>query len=415
MKIEIIAIGNELISGELENKNSSWVARELNARGFEVSAISAIGDDEAAIEDALTRSRAQTDAVIVLGGLGLAIKNDVSVKAAARAFQCPLILNHELEQVLKERLKQRGQDSPFLIEKLASLPQNAEFIDNPLESVPGFLMDLGEKTYFFLPETPMGLKYIFLDSVLPHLEKKRKESLYYRSKNLNLFGLTESSIAERLSEINLGTYSGSFFCWSCFPINHIRIWVRGKSKEEVENNLNGFERQVAKRFGDYLVSKDSTTMEEVVGNLLRSKGATMAVAESCTGGLLGHLLTSIPGSSTFFERGIVAYSNEAKMELLHVPKELLSQCGAVSAPVAEKMAEGVRKISGTTIGLGLTGIAGPSGGTPEKPVGTVFIALASPSGTSVRKYHFDGSREQIKLMSAYTAMDWVRRFFLAIP
>ncbi len=414
MKTEIISIGDELISGELENKNSCWLARELTARGFEVSAISSIGDDEVAIEDALIRSRTRADAVIVLGGLGSAV-NDVTAQSAARAFQSPLIPNPELRPLLQERLAQKGQDLPLLVERLASLPMNAEFIDNPMGSVPGFLMDLKEKTFFFLPETHQELKFIFLDSVLPKLEKRRKKYLYYRSKDLNLFGLTESSVAERLREIKSETYDGSFFQWSCFPINHLRIWVHGKSKEEAENNLNCFEKHVSERFGDHLFSKDSTTMEEVVGHLLRSKRATLAVAESCTGGLLGHLLTSIPGSSNYFERGIVAYSNEAKMELLHVPKEFLCQCGAVSAPVAGKMAEGIRKISGTTIGLGLTGIAGPSGGTPEKPLGTVFIALASASGTSSKKYQFDGNREQIKLLSAYTAMDLVRRFFLAIP
>jgi nicotinamide-nucleotide amidase len=194
----------------------------------------------------------------------------------------------------------------------------------------------------------------------------------------------------------------------------VKITVRGRFPEEVEKNLRELEKIIREKLQGRVFAVDQETLEEIVGNLLRSHQATLAVAESCTGGLIAHRLTNIAGSSDYFERGVVVYSNRAKIELLKVPEELLPAVGAVSGPVAEKMAEGVRQISQSTLGLGLTGIAGPSGGSEEKPVGTVFIALASAPGTVSKKYQFWGDREQVKAISAHTAIDWVRRFFLGI-
>jgi nicotinamide-nucleotide amidase len=194
----------------------------------------------------------------------------------------------------------------------------------------------------------------------------------------------------------------------------VKITVNGRFLEEVEKTLQELEKIIREKLEGRVFAADQETLEEIVGNLLRSSRATLAVAESCTGGLITHRLTNIPGSSDYFDRGVVVYSNRAKVELLKIPEELLATAGAVSAPVAEKMAESVRQISQSTLGLGITGIAGPGGGSEEKPVGLVFIALASPQGTASAKYQFWGDREQIKIISAHTAIDWVRRFFLGI-
>ncbi len=413
MKIEIIAIGNELVAGEIENTNSSYLARELTLRGFEISTITSVGDDEWAIENALLRSRDQADGTIVTGGLGPA-QDDITAKSAARAFKCPLVLNKEALQKIREHFEQRGMEMPPSNEKQAFLPQHAELIPNPIGTAPGFMMSLRAKWFIFLPSIPGEMKALFHENVLPMLEKRRTGGHHYRVKILKVFGLDESLLADQLQGIHPEDYSAALSFSSHFPETRLRISVRGKSIEESENKLTSVEKFILDQIGDCVFADDSATMEEIVGHLLRSKKATLAIAESCTGGLLGHLLTSVPGSSAYFERGIIAYSNQAKTSLLNVPEDLLIQVGAVSAPVADKMAEGIREISGATIGLGITGIAGPSGGTPEKPVGTVFIAIACAAGTASEEYHFVGDREQIKMASAYTALDWIRRYLLVI-
>ena len=229
---------------------------------------------------------------------------------------------------------------------------------------------------------------------------------------MKVFGLAESAIADRLKEIEPKDFRASFSYMPRFPEDHLRITARGQTAAEAEANLLQVEALVRRKLDRYIFGKDQETLEEIVGHLLRTHGYTLSVAESCTGGLVAHRLTQVPGSSDYFERGIVAYSNQAKMALLGVPVSLLEKYGAVSAPVAEKMAEGVRMSSQTTLGLSITGIAGPGGGSEEKPVGTVFIALAGPGQTVSRKFQFEGDRKRVKVGSAYTAIDWVRRYCL---
>jgi len=258
------------------------------------------------------------------------------------------------------------------------------------------------------------LKHIFKEYIIPMLEKERPEKTFFGSRTLKVFGFTESAIADRLQDINPQAQSASLAYLHRYPENHVKITACGNSPGEVETNIHNLEEIIRGKLQGRVFAVDQETLERIVGNLLRSHQATLAVAESCTGGLIAHRLTDIPGSSDYFERGIVVYSNRAKIELLKVPEELLAAVGAVSGPVAEKMAEGVREISRSTLGLGVTGIAGPGGGSEGKPVGTVFIALTSPQGTLSRKYQFWGNREQIKAISAHTAIDWVRRYFLGI-
>jgi nicotinamide-nucleotide amidase len=246
------------------------------------------------------------------------------------------------------------------------------------------------------------------------LEKERPQKTCFGSRTLKVFGFTESAIADRLKDINPQAHSASLAYLHRYPENHVKITACGNSPGEVETNIQNLEEIIRGKLQGRVFAVDQETLERIVGNLLRSHQATLAVAESCTGGLIAHRLTDIPGSSDYFERGIVVYSNRAKIELLKVPEELLAAVGAVSGPVAEKMAEGVREISRSTLGLGVTGIAGPGGGSEGKPVGTVFIALTGPRGTLSRKYQFWGNREQIKAISAHTAIDWVRRYFLGI-
>jgi nicotinamide-nucleotide amidase len=246
------------------------------------------------------------------------------------------------------------------------------------------------------------------------LQKEKKDRILIRSTTLKVFGYTESAIADLLKDIDPGEFSASLAYLPRFPENHVKITVKGISAEDVEGRLNELEGIIREKLGGRVIAAGRETLEEIVGSLLTSNQATLAVAESCTGGLIGHRLTQVPGSSAYFERGVVVYSNAAKAQMLGVPEPLIEAKGAVSAEVAEKMAEGVRRAGNTTLGLAVTGIAGPDGGSEEKPVGTVFIALSGPEGTVSKGYRFFGDRDRIKTISAYTAIDWVRRYFLNV-
>lgn len=414
MKVEIITIGNELTSGEILDTNSVYLASELASHGFEVTFITTVGDQEFYIEDALIRAQEHAEAIIVTGGLG-PTTDDVTASAAAHALKRPMIINKEILQELRQRFAERGMEMPLANEKQAFFPQQAEIIPNPLGTANSFILRHRGKIFIFLPGVPKELKFLFKENVLPLLEREReaKEAKeYFQVRTLKVFGLTESAIADRLREINMENYSATLAYLPRFPENHVKITVKGKSAAEAEKNLQQVEKVIREKLSGRVFAVDEETLEEIVGQLLRKHGATLAVAESCTGGLISHRITQIPGSSDYFERGIVAYSNQAKIEILKVPKNILSAHGAVSGPVAEKMAVGVREISNSTLGLAVTGIAGPSGGSVEKPVGTVFIALASPERVISKKYNLSGDRDQVKILSAHIALDWVRRYFL---
>ena len=413
MKVEIITVGNELTTGEVVDTNAAYLASALTERGFEVTFITTIGDNEWRVEDALLRAQEHAEVILISGGLGPSV-DDITASSAAKALGRRLIMNKEVLQTMRESFAQRAMEMPLANEKQALFPHQAEIIPNPLGTASGFILRHKGKIYIFLPGVPRELKHLLKENVIALLEKERQEKTFHRSRTLKVFGFTESAIADRLKEINCPDHSASLAYLPRFPENHVKIRVNGRSLEEVEKTLQELEKIIREKLEGRVFAADQETLEEIVGNLLRSHRATLAVAESCTGGLITHRLTNIPGSSDYFDRGVVVYSNRAKVELLKIPEELLATAGAVSAPVAEKMAESVRQISQSTLGLGITGIAGPGGGSEEKPVGLVFIALASPQGTVSKKYQFWGDREQIKIISAHTAIDWVRRFFLGI-
>jgi nicotinamide-nucleotide amidase len=411
VKVDIITVGNELTTGAVVDTNAAYLASALTERGFEVIFITTVGDNEWSIEDALLRAQEHAEVILISGGLGPSV-DDITASSAAKALGRRLIMNKEVLQTLRESFAQRAMEMPLANEKQALFPHQAEIIPNPLGNASGFILRHKGKIYIFLPGVPRELKHLLKENVIPLLEKDRQEKTFHRSRTLKVFGFTESAIADRLKEIHCPDHSASLAYLPRFPENHVKIMVNGRFLEEVEKTLQELEKIIREKLEGRVFAADQETLEEIVGNLLRSNRATLAVAESCTGGLVTHRLTNIPGSSDYFDRGVVVYSNRAKVELLKIPEELLATAGAVSAPVVEKMAESVRQISQSTLGLGITGIAGPGGGSEEKPVGLVFIALASPQGTVSKKYQFWGDREQIKIISAHTAIDWVRRFFL---
>ncbi len=413
MKVEIITIGNEITSGEIVDTNAAFMAGELAGAGLEVIFITTTGDDSWRIEDALHRAQDRAEAVIVTGGLG-PTKDDITAVSAAKALGLHLVVNKEVLDGLRKRFSGMGMEMPVSNEKQAFFPQQSEIIPNPLGTACGFAVRRPGKIFIFLPGVPRELEYLFRENVIPLLQKERKDRVLVRSATLKVFGYTESAIADLLKDIDPAKFSASLAYLPRFPENHVKITVKGISAEDVEGRLIELDGIIREKLGGRVIAAGRETLEEMVGSLLMSNQATLAVAESCTGGLIGHRLTQVPGSSAYFERGVVVYSNAAKAQMLGVPESLIAARGAVSAEVAEKMAEGVRRAGSTTLGLAVTGIAGPDGGSEEKPVGTVFIALSGPEGTVSKGYRFFGDRDRIKTISAYTAIDWVRRYFLNV-
>jgi len=411
LRVELITIGNELTSGEVVDTNAAFMAAALSEVGLEVAFITTTGDFPLSIQDALHKAQERAEVIIVSGGLG-PTQDDITASSAAKALGLHLVLREEILQDLKKRFAERRMQMPASNEKQAFFPQQAEIIPNPLGTACGFLVRRPGKIFFFLPGVPRELNFLMKENVIPLLQKERKEKFRVRSRTLKVFGFTESAIADLLKEVSPEYFSASLAYLPRFPENHVKITLRGNSIEEVEGNLERLEKIIRDRLQGRVIAADEDTLEAMVGRLLREHQATLAVAESCTGGLVAHRLTQVPGSSDYFERSVVVYSNKAKIQMLGVPESLISSLGAVSAEVAERMAEGVRQVSGTTLGLGITGIAGPTGGSEEKPVGTVFIALACANGTVSKRYQLPGDRNQIQTLSAYLAIDWVRRYFL---
>jgi nicotinamide-nucleotide amidase len=294
---------------------------------------------------------------------------------------------------------------------MAWLPEGVELF-HPRPKACGFMMLEKGKPFFFLPGVPAEMHRFLDKKVIPYLLQHNPGREIIKQRIYKLFGLLEPEINEKLKDLEKRFTSLHLGFYPNFPEHHLTVSVRTENLQKTDHLLDVIESIIEERLAWYLISNNSQTLEEVVGELFLAKKLTLSVAESCTGGLIGHQITSVPGSSAYFDRGLIVYSNSAKKELLNIPKRILDRYGAVSQETALLMAEGIRKLSGSDIGLSVTGIAGPGGGTPEKPVGTVWIALASAKGTQAGLYQFDGRRDQIKTMTAYTALNEVRKFLL---
>lgn len=408
MKVEIITIGDELCSGSVQDTNATFISSHLHTIAIEVAKVTTVGDDTEKIVEALRSVQQKVSFVIVTGGLGPTV-DDITTQAAADALRRKLLFNKHALKTMEERFQQFGRTmSPHNI-KQAYLPSGATIVPNPIGTACGFSLAKSNTLFIFLPGVPREMERMFEESVIPLIKKEQPETSIIRSSVLKIFGKTESYCDQRLSDLIKSEKEITFAFLPHYPEISLKLTMRGQDKKYIEKKIKAVERKVTKILGDIIFGKNEETLEEVVGNLLRSQGATIAVAESCTGGLISHRLTNVPGSSDYLERSIIAYSNKAKKDLLKVPATTLNRFGAVSKETAESMAKGVRKLSKTTFGLAVTGIAGPTGGTPEKPVGTVFISIAHGRQVTTQKCRFYGDREQIKFMTSQYALDMVRR------
>ncbi len=404
VRVEIVTTGDEVMQGVIVDTNTSWLSDRCAALGHEVVRHTAVGDDAAAIGAAITSAAAHAECVIITGGLG-PTSDDITLSAAAKAFGKRMIRDEAVIASIRAFFERVGRPMSASNEQQAFRPEGSAVLQNRVGTAPGIRVRLGDAECFFLPGVPKEMTQIFDDSVHPWLAQRASGGHAVRV--LRCFGIPEASIDERLRGVDLLGTRLSFRVK--FPEILLKVVARGSTEEEAGQLAEAAIANVRAPLGDVAYGEGEGSLAEVVGWTLSSRRQTVAVAESCTGGLLASLITDVPGSSEWFERGAVTYSNESKQRILGVRPETLAAHGAVSREVVEEMAEGVRRISGTDFGIAITGIAGPSGGTPEKPVGTVHIGIADGHRVDAHAFHFQRDRISFKQLVAWTALDLLRK------
>jgi nicotinamide-nucleotide amidase len=414
MKISTLSIGDEVIFGEITDTNAAHIASRIYEIGFKVRQHLCVGDIEPDIIEAVETLAVHNDFVIVSGGLGPTV-DDLSARAAAKAVGRRLILNEEALRHLQERYRKMGRELLPGTEKQALLPAKTILIPNPVGTACGFIVPHKGCFLLFLPGVPVEMKRMLDETVIPFIISRAKRTTYIETRAMRILGLSETHIESRIKDLARPREGLDIAYCVSFPEVEVKLRGEGDDEARVKRILDATAEKVRERLGEHLVAEGGKTIDSVVAELFREKGITLSLAESCTGGLIAKRITDLAGSSAYFLEGAVTYGNEAKIRRLQVPSELLEKDGAVSAAVAVAMARGIRTASGSDIALAVTGIAGPEGGTEEKPVGTVFLALASRSDCMSKKYTFTGSRDRIRTATAFTAMDWLRRHLLSLP
>ncbi len=407
---EIIAIGNELTSGRIHNTTSGFAARHLFEAGYDIHAMHTIGDSPLLIGEALQRALRHVDFIIVTGGLG-ATDDDLTNEAVSKALNRPTLPNFEILSLIRDKLVELSSKESSRLEKLAWLPEGANPL-NPGAKMSGYMLVHDEKPIFFLPGVPSQMQKLLVEDVMPQLATwPSGKKLSTMQKLFKIFNLTEVEVNQRISSLDLPD-NVQIGYYPVFPEVHLSLTVRDHSPERLEESFQYSSELIREALSPAVFGYDRESMELVVGRLLKKAGMQLATAESCTGGLISHKLTTIPGSSSYFLGGVTSYANSLKMSLLNVAEADLINYGAVSEQVARTMADSIKKITGAEIGVSVTGIAGPDGGSAAKPVGTVFIGLATPEDTTIHEYHFSGDRHQIQEITTQTALDLIRSYLL---
>lgn len=411
MKAEIITVGNELLSGATLDTNSTYLAERLSEFGLVVTRRTTVPDAVEPIAEAIEEAWRRVAFIVTTGGLG-PTNDDVTKKALARVLGKPLVLHEEILKKVEERFRRRGEKMPLVNQNQALLPSGAKWFANNYGTAPGILIEEREKRLVALPGVPREMKGIFEEEVFPYLRDLFGTVSPVIRRRLRTTGIAESALYEKIRRV-IPEGEGLHFAFlpSYYGVD-LRLEVWGREKGEAEKLLEEKLAKIRPPLGDYLYAEGEASMEEVIGQILLSNKKRLAAAESCTGGLVAVRITNVPGSSDYFERGVVTYSNAAKHELLGVPLKFFKTVGAVSPEVAVRMAAGVRKLAKADIGLGVTGIAGPGGGSAEKPVGLTYIALADRKKSRVEKFIFSGDREINRLRASQAALNMIRLYLL---
>ena len=410
IRAEIISVGDELLTGMSVNTNAAFIGEVLARWGYDVRWVTIVGDDETDIVRALEEAYERAILIVLTGGLG-PTHDDVTKKAVCGFFHSGLVLRENILKKIEKRFQKMGRPMSPSNRGQAEVPEKAEVIDNKAGTAPGLVLSKEGRTFYILPGVPSEMRRMVEESVLPQLKGKSGGRIV-RSKLLRTVGIPESDLYQRVEDFPCQFPDVKLAFLPQAPGVVVKLTASGSSEKTCDDILARGESMIRERAGAFIYGEDDDSIESVLGQLLREKKWSISVAESCTGGLISHKLTNVSGSSHYFERGVVAYSNEAKMEILGVPEKTIIDYGAVSQETAIAMAEGVRRISGTDIGLSTTGIAGPGGATPDKPVGLVYMGYADQKRSLAERHLFGKDRLWNKERSAVMALNLVRRILL---
>ncbi len=405
LKVSLLTIGDEILIGQVINSNAAWIAEKCTKLGCKVILHSVIGDEKETMISELDRLLYSSDVLLITGGLG-PTHDDITKPVLCEFFNDELQRDEETLKYVEKFLNEKGIDVTERNRRQADIPKKAKPIHNENGTAPGLIFDFNSKIIAAMPGVPSEMKYIMENGVLQHLEsvlKQRKEDVVLY-KVLHTIGIPESKLADRLGDVDDFLNGGSLAFLPSYKGVRLRLGIGGDNLNEAKQKLDIIERVIYEKAGQYIFGEEDDSISSAVGKLLKKRGETCSVAESCTGGLLGGEFTSVPGSSEYFTGGAIVYSNKAKMNILHVKEDTLEKHGAVSKETALELAAGVRTLYGTDYGIGITGIAGPGGGTEEKPVGTVWISIADKNGAEAKKYVFSTDRAVNRERSVGTAL-----------
>ncbi len=407
---EIVAIGSELLTPQKTDTNSLWLTEKLNELGIEVMLKTVVGDDELRLEEVIRDALKRSDLVITTGGLG-PTEDDVTRQVSAKAIDRKLVFHQDLEDLLRERFKRWGREMPEINKRQAYVIEDATVLPNPNGSAVGMLVTLGQKLLAVLPGPPREMRPMFEDHVLGRIAEQA-DNVLVRRRVLKVSGLGESAVDEAASPIYRRYENVQTSVLFNKSEVEIHLAAKGTDADECDRELAEIAAAIEETLGKAVFSTTGESMEAVVGRMLKDAGQNLSVAESCTGGLIAFRITGVPGSSAYFVEGATTYSNRAKIERLGVPEETIANYGAVSTETAEAMAVGIRNVSGSDHAISVTGIAGPDGGTEDKPVGTVCIGYAGPKRVRSVRFVLPGDRYLVRWRSSQAAMDILRRELL---
>jgi nicotinamide-nucleotide amidase len=410
--VALLTIGTELTQGEIVDSNAAWLAAELTAAGYTIGRVVSVPDDLLAVTEAIQSLATAHRLIVATGGLG-PTTDDLTAAAAAKAAGVQLVRDESALLAVRRRVDARGGKMNAAQEKQADVPSGAEILPNSDGTAPGFAVHFGEETTaFFLPGVPREMRRMYAEQVLPRVRPAAPNNSHQL--RLRTYGLRESNIGELLEGVEASFPGVTLGYRVHFPEVDLKVLARSSTQSSAHDLAERASLAVRARLGDAVYGDGDDAFPEIVGRAVRGRGWRLALAESCTGGLIAHLLTSYPASD-YLVGGAVTYANSAKTRLLGVSEDTLRGHGAVSAEVAAEMAEGARRLCECDVALSVTGIAGPTGGTPEKPVGLCYWAVSHSGGTVVRDRVFSGERDNIQLASAYAGLDLLRRIAAGLP
>jgi len=408
MIVETITTGEEVLSGQIVDTNAAWLSQFFESRGVAVARRTTVGDRLDDLAACFLERSQQADAIVVNGGLG-PTSDDLSAEAAARALNEPLVESAEWLELMGQKFRRMGRAMSPGNRKQALLPRSATMIDNPIGTACGFSIELNGAVLYFTPGVPSEFKKMMHEQVFPDMQRRFRIETVSLLRRLHCFGIAESRLADLLADLELGPGVSLGFR-AHLPAIEIKVMGRGVDRDALTQAVDAAAEGVRVRAGDNLVCEGDATIQSEIQDAMIARGYSLALAESCTGGMLSGQLVDIAGSSAYLDRAFITYSNRAKTEMIGVPADLIEQYGAVSMPVAKAMARGAQRTANVTHALAITGVAGPGGGTADKPVGTVGFALAAENELHAQTVRLpQWGRTTIRKLSAYAALDMLRR------